>query len=465
MQEVVFSCVVDVHPKFAAQLDVWLWTLMATHPISPAQIAVHLVDGCPDSLRERLQSQNIPHHTVQPFGDGKYCNKLAQLGSPLLEGAETIILCDTDIAFCTNILPRIRNTPVQAKIVDKPNPPLAMLEALFRDAGFLDFPPRARCSFSSDESFVTNCNGGLYVLSQAAFSSLRAVWQKWAMWVLERRSALGQYAIHADQISFCLSVHELSIDVDPLPSSMNCPTHLNSSDYTEAMDPPQVVHYHWNINPSGFLNPIGVEGIDNAIMGVNEIIRSERRRKFDNATFWNARYASFPEIGSGIGSRGTVLERKRKILYAALAQRHDPSILDVGCGDIEATRQLTVTQYTGIDISAEAVRICRAKRSDWNFVEGDPLTLDLMPADVVLCLDVLIHTPEIDRYKRLISRLAELTITSLIVAAYNQPPWLTSEITFYHEPISVSLKEAGFNSIEIIGGYRDTTVICATKSS
>ena len=43
------------------------------------------------------------------------------------------------------------------------------------------------------------------------------------------------------------------------------------------------------------------------------------------------------------------------------------SILDVGCGDLEVFAPLPATNYTGVDISEQALSIARLKRPEWSF--------------------------------------------------------------------------------------------------
>ena len=73
---------------------------------------------------------------------------------------------------------------------------------------------------------------------------------------------------------------------------------------------------------------------------------------FDNAAFWDERYRTNIELGSGAGSRGEFLTDKRDLLRGLIARLQPRSILDVGCGDIEVTRELEFDgAYTGIDVS------------------------------------------------------------------------------------------------------------------
>ena len=85
-----------------------------------------------------------------------------------------------------------------------------------------------------------------------------------------------------------------------------------------------------------------------------------------NTVFWDFRYRVDPELGSGIGSRGDVLEAKRKLI-ADVSPLKGGRVIDVGCGDLEATRHLPVEEYLGVDVAATAVQIAKEKRPDWCF--------------------------------------------------------------------------------------------------
>jgi 2-polyprenyl-3-methyl-5-hydroxy-6-metoxy-1,4-benzoquinol methylase len=203
--------------------------------------------------------------------------------------------------------------------------------------------------------------------------------------------------------------------------------------------------------------------VDEKIEKVNELIRMSRRNRFDNFSFWDFRYAMFPDTGSGIGSRGSNLVKKRELIRAQIEELKPDSVIDVGCGDLEVMKDLSIRNYTGIDISHTAVDIAKSKRPDWEFVCGQATDLDLAPADLVICMDVLIHQPTRELYEKFCGQLLNLSKQHLIVAAYNQPPWYTSELTFYYEPISATFARLGAGTPEILGGYRDITLIRWTR--
>jgi SAM-dependent methyltransferase len=177
---------------------------------------------------------------------------------------------------------------------------------------------------------------------------------------------------------------------------------------------------------------------------------------FDNRAFWNERYASAPDLGSGLGSRGSLLEKKQRLISDVVEQIQPVSMLDIGCGDIEVTRHLPVKNYTGVDLSENALNLARQKRPDWSFVPYPHAD-----ADLVISMDVLIHQPSRDDYVALCGLIRQHALRHVLVAAYNQPPWFTSEITFYYEPISRTLLDAGLTNLQIVSGYRDVTVVLA----
>src|SRR5207249_2436614 len=118
---------------------------------------------------------------------------------------------------------------------------------------------------------------------------------------------------------------------------------------------------------------------------------------FPNRVFWEWRYCTNPELGAGIGSRGEPLAEKRELLRRIIAEFQPAAVLDVGCGDCEATRGLSLGDYIGLDISPEAIRLARVARPDGTFEVGE-LDDHTLQAELTICLDVLIHQPEATKY-------------------------------------------------------------------
>lgn len=117
------------------------------------------------------------------------------------------------------------------------------------------------------------------------------------------------------------------------------------------------------------------------------------------------------------------------------------SVLDVGCGDGEATRGLHLEGYTGLDVSEEAIRLARLTRPEGAFHVG---TIREWPgkAELTICLDVLIHQADADDYRATVAALLKATTRVLLVSGYEHPPSGASPMVHFHDSLSVTLKQA-----------------------
>lgn len=453
----LYSCVMADAPTFAQQTLTLVWTLLDLAGVPPARIVVHALTGSDRSVRRRLEALGVRTVDCAPFDSAHpHCNKLRQLEDPGAAAARPLILCDTDLAFVAPIDDLLVTDSVRAKAVDRANPPLDEWVRILTMAGFPTPPPLVRTTLGGEPTPAVNCNGGLYVLSPRAVTGLREAWPRWARWLIERPELLqGPVRVHIDQVAFGLAATELALPIELLTIADNYPTHVAAAELPNLT--PRVLHYHHRIDPSGFPLTVSVPAVDAAIARVHEVIRRRRRETFENQSFWDFRYRQAPELGSGLGSRGAALDDKRALLARHIAPTQ--TVLDVGCGDLEVSRGLSVAGYTGVDVSHEAITTARTKRPDWLFHPGDLRDVPVGPHDVVVCFDVLIHQRTMAAYRSLVAQLARLAASTVVVSGYNQPPWYTSEITFFHEPLTATLgRLAGFEHVELIGGYRDTTV-------
>ena len=129
------------------------------------------------------------------------------------------------------------------------------------------------------------------------------------------------------------------------------------------------------------------------------------RLLFDNKNFWNDRYRTNMDKGSGPGSRGEQLELKNKIIQDLINKEGIRSVLDIGCGDIEILNGIEIPKYTGIDISEIVTARNRELRPQWEFLCVDVgSTYEPEPADLVLCLDVLIHQKRRTAYDAIVTK-------------------------------------------------------------
>jgi hypothetical protein len=286
MPDAVYSCVLDTQPKFVYQLWVWVTMLVEHAGVAPQDLFVHIVrDGAPDrDIAAFLEQRQIPFRYVDPVVACRFFNKIVQLETPALREREFAVLCDTDLAFLARLDPWIGLGSICAKEVDYANPPVEMLHALYRRAGFERFPARKRCSFQDADTYVTNCNGGVWIFRTALFAALLPCWKRWMEWTLLQGDVLGAYIKHVTQISFSLAVWELGEAVVPLPVIANFPTHVPPALYDPHNDVPLVLHYHERVTPDGMLEGVGVPLIDARIALVNaRLARTPRPAVFEEA--------------------------------------------------------------------------------------------------------------------------------------------------------------------------------------
>lgn len=278
---IVLSCYVDRDAVFLRQAWHLLLSLHAqgAAPGGDLRFALHHPPG--------LAGQLAPHQALgaelvetAPFGEGpaRYCNKLTQLASPALEGADYAVLLDADMLACADPRRLIRGKAIRAKLVDVENPPAAELERLLSEANLTarsgwrapDFAPEGR-------TMASNCNGGLYLLPGAALRDLREPWPRWSRFVLARAARLGARAIHADQIGFAFALEETGLALDPLAVHDNFPGHFPTPYYAATPEAPlTMLHYHRNVDDQGLPRPVGVDWIDAQIARATQAIRPLR---------------------------------------------------------------------------------------------------------------------------------------------------------------------------------------------
>jgi len=146
----------------------------------------------------------------------------------------------------------------------------------------------------------------------------------------------------------------------------------------------------------------------------------------------------------------------------------DKRVVDVGCGDLELSKVFNFQDYTGYDLSTEALKIAKSHHPEWNFIHGSITDYPAEHADVVICLDVLIHQKTRDEYLKLIKALANATRKRLIISGYEDAPSdeYMSDICAYHEPLSKSLSDLGiFNETVNIGNYRGLSLMVADRKA
>lgn len=184
-----------------------------------------------------------------------------------------------------------------------------------------------------------------------------------------------------------------------------------------------------------------------------------RRLAFDNRRFWDARYDRDPQVGSGPGSRNEHLLLKNGVVRETIEEYDIKSIVDIGCGDIAILRDIHVEDYVGIDLSSIVVAKNKNLKRNWTFLCRD-LTRGYTPpnADLILCLDVLIHQKSRSNYRTILGKAIAATRKVALISGYSRPAlgWNV----FFHEPLATSIQKiCPAAHIQKIAEYRETDLL------
>ncbi|WP_313534239.1 class I SAM-dependent methyltransferase [Sphingomonas sp.] len=453
------SFIIDADPVFAYTGWNLVHSILRHTELAASDIHVQCTPEVSNQVVERFQGLGCQTHQLSRFGDGRYCNKLAQWENLRDQGVDHVVFLDTDMICIGDFGAFLPKDAIGGKVVDLSNPQLALLDHLFERAGFADRPPIIQVEASAGTTYQGNCNGGFYSVPSQFADTLFASWRKWAEQLLgdiEPLRAAGK-EMHVDQIAFCMALHETALPYVSLPSNVNYYVHFPGlHSHFDPRRPLALIHYHnSSLNVLGLLEPVGAAEPHEAdgVGLANELIREH----FDTQLFWDLRYNRFPERGSGVGSRGDNLAYKRGLLISEGVETAD-SVLDVGCGDLEVVGSLKLHNYLGLDRSQQSLDVARSKRPDWQFMLAP---YDAPCADFVICLEVLIHQRSQSEYRQLIEYVAQRTLRRLIISGYDAQGdhVAANHMIFFHEPLSLSLKATGrFSSIQQIGSHSDVGI-------
>jgi len=185
MFEYYYSCVVDSHPKFYYQAWMLINSLIRKADVKASQIFVNHTNEVEKFFLDEVKKIGCKTVQIDRFGDGKYCNKIAQLDNRILNSSKCIFLLDTDMIVLDKINKTYIPDSICGKIVDLPNPEINILKDIFNRAGFKTYPNICAVDCEADETFHNNLNGGLYVIPGNLAKVLCEKWKKWALWLLK----------------------------------------------------------------------------------------------------------------------------------------------------------------------------------------------------------------------------------------------------------------------------------------
>jgi SAM-dependent methyltransferase len=124
----------------------------------------------------------------------------------------------------------------------------------------------------------------------------------------------------------------------------------------------------------------------------------------NSADYWEMRYASGGH--SGVGSYSKLAEFKAEMLNEFVQAHRIQTVIEFGCGDGNQLALARYPRYTGYDVSATAVAMCR-KRFAAEPTKAFRMTSDYAgeTAELALSLDVIYHLVEDSVFESYMRRL------------------------------------------------------------
>jgi len=462
----IFGCLVDEHPRSHLDAFRWFGSLTRVAGVAPRDLVVVSTSNNFSDVLQYMQSAGVTVRRISAEGTAAtYPSRaVAELASTAPRADGYVALTGHDVAIIED--PRRLVLPEKSigiTLVAGVLPPPVDLIRVFAEAGLTT--PAFLGEQQESSGSVRDSAGelGLVLIPSALLPATAGLWEHWTRFLAEQPLLPEPYSSAHSQTGLLLAAAAADIDLIVLDNRWN--VSLDDASPTAApADPPAMIHYHDRVDATGLLKPVGVPLVDERIAAVNGAVRDLWQNAFPNATFWEWRYRTNPQLGSGIGSRGDSLREKRRLLAALISALRPVSVLDVGCGDGEATRGLPIPQYVGIDLSPEAIQRARRTRPTGEFLVGT-VADHPVSAELTICLDVLIHQSSRNGYEKLVQRLLESTSGFLLLSGYERPP-AKSPMVHFHEPLSSTLRRlsAGAKIYHLDNRHGMSTVIVAKLS-
>ena len=152
---------------------------------------------------------------------------------------------------------------------------------------------------------------------------------------------------------------------------------------------------------------------------VYRAVRSEQDFT-DSRSYWETRYASGRD--SGAGSYSHLAQFKASVLNDFVEENDVADVIEFGCGDGSQLRLANYRRYVGVDVSPQAIALCR-KRFSGDVTKAFYTTVDLpagVSADLALSLDVIYHLVEDEVFERYMRQLFDSARRFVIVYSSNE---------------------------------------------
>nr|WP_083614935.1 adenylyl-sulfate kinase [Paraburkholderia sp. SOS3] len=225
----IFSFVVDAEPRFAHEGYHLARSLIRHSCDAPADINVQFTREVDAQTRDLFRDLGCTLHDIERFGDGRFCNKIAQLANLHRFDFDHVVLLDTDMIAVADIRPFLGTEALVAKVVDTAEPPVPVLEEIARAARMRNRPPVGTADIEYVATFAGHCNAGFYGIPKAIAEIVDQSWRRWAQWLIEHDKPLERSGTlqRVDQVSMWLAIVMDRIPYRAAPSNVNYYVHTD----------------------------------------------------------------------------------------------------------------------------------------------------------------------------------------------------------------------------------------------
>jgi len=143
---------------------------------------------------------------------------------------------------------------------------------------------------------------------------------------------------------------------------------------------------------------------------------------FDEKSYWDKRYAKGNT--SGCGSYGDYAKYKADVINEFIQQEKLNSIIEFGCGDGNQLGMININEYTGLDISKEAISMCidtycENKNKSFLLYDPDHFLNNTLQFDASISLEVIFHIIDDNKYRKYLHDLFSCASKYVIIYSSN----------------------------------------------
>ena len=220
-------CVVDESPVFKYEFLIWTMCLHKYIDSNRFDFKVYFINNVPKDLNEFAKAHNVEVVVVEPFSlESPHCNKILPYLDQQNATYDHVIVTDSDLYIVEDFSTFLNEHDIRLAPNNNNNPPISVFHSVFSELG-IEGQLRGGVSLfkgknGSRESYLNNNSGGITILPKKYFPIFGEQWKKWALFLIENRSLLGQWKVHVDQVSMAIFLEKNQIDINFLPPQLNC---------------------------------------------------------------------------------------------------------------------------------------------------------------------------------------------------------------------------------------------------